>query len=77
MPAWLLPILKSVFGGICSFLLQDKARAEKEYVEGLKAQKESIRQAAFEEAKIQAAMRSGVNIHNSADWNRTVDRWDW
>jgi len=77
MPAWILPILKSLLGGLFSFITGEKARANKERVEGLEAQKESIRRAAAEEQKIASAIRGGVNIHNSADWNRTIDKWSW
>jgi len=77
MPTWLIPLFKNLLSGFFGFITREKARAEKERVEGLKAQHESIRRAAAEEQKIQAALRSGVNIHNSADWNRTVDQWKW
>jgi len=77
MPTWLLPIFKSLLGGIMGFVTREKARSEKQRAEGLEKQRESIRRAALEEQKMQAAMRSGANIHNAHDWNKTIEEWNW
>jgi len=65
-------LLKSLFSGLFSFLGRDKARAEKERVEGLKAEKESIRRAANAERRIRRAMTLGYDVSSPESWNAVM-----
>lgn len=75
---WGLPLLKSLLGGLFGWLSRDKQRADKERVEGLKAERESIRQAALAERNITKALMNGRKIVSPDDWNAAVkDPWGW
>jgi len=82
MPAWLVNLgsglLKQIFGGLFSWVSGEKRRATQQQVEGLKAERESIRKAALDERRIGEALASGKPLRSPSDWNHAIDNpWSW
>lgn len=82
MPTWLIglgsDLLKQIFGGLFSWISGEKKRADQQRIEGLKAERESIRKAAIDERRINEALTSGKPLRTPSDWNQAIeDPWRW